>query len=105
MRVGVLPCLLALHGVSMAQADPAQIAQGRALFTQQAVPSCTVCHTLNDAGSQGAVGPVLDDLKPDAARVLKALQNGIGVMPSFAATLSDAQMRALAAYVSTVSGK
>lgn len=86
-----------------AAGDAAQLALGKRLFTQQATPPCAVCHTLKDAGSQGTVGPVLDDLKPDAQRVLSALRNGIGVMPSFAATLSEEQMLALAAYVATAS--
>ena len=46
---------------------------GKKLFTTLAVPACAVCHTLKDAGAEGAVGPVLDELKPDAARVSKAL--------------------------------
>lgn len=95
---------LLLNSLACSAADDAtQLALGKLLFTQQATPPCAVCHTLKDAGSQGAVGPVLDDLKPDAPRVLAALRNGIGVMPSFASTLSEEQMLALAAYVSTAS--
>jgi mono/diheme cytochrome c family protein len=63
-----------------------------------------VCHTLKDAGSEGAVGPVLDELKPDAARVANALRNGLGNMPSYKAVLSDAQIKALAQYVAKASG-
>jgi cytochrome c6 len=85
-------------------ADDAQFAQGRALFTKDAVPLCAACHTLQDAGSQGAIGPVLDELKPNAPRVEKALRNGIGNMPSFSGILSDVQIRALARYVSKASG-
>ena len=58
-------------------ADTSQLALGRELFTKTAVPACAVCHTLADAGASGAVGPVLDELKPDAARVAKALRGGI----------------------------
>ncbi len=85
-------------------ADAEQVALGRRLFTQEAQPSCALCHTLHDAGSAGAVGPVLDELKPDARRVAAALRNGIGAMPSFAEKLSEAQIQALAAYVSKASG-
>lgn len=85
-------------------ADAEQMALGRRLFTQEAQPSCTLCHTLQDAGSAGAVGPVLDELKPDARRVATALRNGIGAMPSFAEKLSEAQIQALAAYVSKATG-
>ena len=65
---------------------------------------CKSCHTLKDAGSEGAVGPVLDELKPDAARVANALRNGLGNMPSYKATLSEAQIQAIAAYVAKASG-
>ncbi len=87
-----------------ADADSELLAQGRALFLQGAVPPCAVCHTLKDAGSSGAIGPLLDELQPDADRVVSAMKNGIGLMPSFRTTLDDAQMRALARYVSKASG-
>jgi len=67
------------------------------------VPPCALCHALKDAGTSGAVGPVLDDLQPDAARVVAALKNGIGAMPSYKATLSEAQMQALGRYVEKAS--
>lgn len=76
---------------------------GKDLFTKTAVPACALCHALKDAGAEGAVGPSLDELKPDAARVAKALRNGIGQMPSYKATLTEAQIAALAAYVNKAS--
>jgi len=82
--------------------DPAYIA-GKSLFLK-AVPACSICHTLNDAQSEGAVGPVLDEIKPDAQRVAKALRNGLGNMPSYGAKLSNSQIEALARYVSKASG-
>jgi len=82
--------------------DPAYLA-GKALFLK-AVPACAICHTLNDAGSEGAVGPVLDEIKPNAQRVVKALRNGLGSMPSYGSKLSDSQIEALARYVSKASG-
>ncbi|WP_431310418.1 c-type cytochrome [Limnohabitans lacus] len=71
---------------------------------QGAVPACALCHALKDAGAEGAVGPSLDELKPDAKRVATALRNGIGQMPSYNGKLSDAQIAALAAYVAKASG-
>jgi sulfite dehydrogenase len=85
-------------------ADASPLALGRELFTKTAVPACALCHTLADAGAAGAVGPVLDELKPDAARVAKALRGGIGAMPSYQDKLSDAQIAALAAYVAQATG-
>jgi len=84
--------------------DSAQFALGKKLFLQGVVPSCAVCHTLQAAGAEGAVGPVLDELKPDAARVEKALRNGLGQMPSYRDKLDDAEIAALALYVSKASG-
>lgn len=84
--------------------DPAVLARGRALFVKEAAPPCALCHTLKEADASGAVGPVLDEIQPDAARVATALRNGIGAMPSYKATLKEEQIAALAQYVSKVSG-
>lgn len=89
---------------SYAADDAAQMALGKKLFTTLAVPACALCHTLKDAGAEGAVGPIFDELKPDAARVAKALRDGLGSMPSYKASLSEVQITALARYVSKASG-
>ena len=89
---------------ALAADDTAQMAIGKKLFTTAAVPACAVCHTLKDAGSSGEVGPVLDELKPDASRVAKVLRDGLGNMPSYKEVLSVAQIAALARYVSKASG-
>ena len=88
-----------------AQAQEEALAQGRRLFTTEVQPSCTVCHALKDAGSTAEIGPPLDELKPDAGRVARALRNGVGVMPSFREKLSEAQIEALASYVARVAGR
>ena len=94
--------LLALCGAVHA-ADPAELERGKRLFgTVQ--PACATCHTLAAAGSEGQVGPVLDELRPDAARVLRALRSGIGIMPSFAERLSEQDLRALASFVAHSTG-
>lgn len=84
--------------------DAAKMSLGKKLFLTTSVPACALCHTLKDAGSEGAVGPVFDDLKPNAARVSKALQDGLGAMPSYKTTLSKVEIDALAYYVSRASG-
>jgi mono/diheme cytochrome c family protein len=76
---------------------------GKKLFNQTAVPACALCHTLAHAGAQGAIGPDLDELKPDSSRVEKALRNGIGQMPAFKG-LSEEQIKTLAKYVSVSTG-
>lgn len=89
---------------TLAADERAQLTLGKKLFTQGVAPSCSVCHALQDAGAEGAVGPVLDELKPDAARVAKALRNGLGQMPSYTDKLTEAEIAALALYVSRASG-
>ncbi len=84
--------------------DEKTLALGKTLFNTKAVPACAICHTLRDAGSTGEVGPVLDEIKPTALRVLTALKTGIGQMPAYANTLSDVEMKALALYVSKATG-
>jgi sulfite dehydrogenase len=101
---------LALAGAAFfaapAQADPAaQVDAGRKLFKGGAQPACAICHTLKDAGSEGAVGPVLDELRPDEQRVATALRNGLGAMPSYKALLTEEQIATLARYVSSVAGR
>lgn len=93
-----------LCGTAASAADEAaQMALGKQLFITGATPACAICHTLKDAGSEGAIGPVFDDLQPDAARVSKALHDGLGAMPSFKDSLTEAQIAALALYVSRAS--
>ena len=96
--------LLVPGAARAAPGDAAETAMARELFTKGAVPPCALCHTLKDAGAVGAVGPILDELQPDAARVVTALKNGIGAMPSYRATLNEAQMQALGRYVAKASG-
>ncbi|KQV99883.1 cytochrome c [Rhizobacter sp. Root1221] len=96
--------LLALAAAPVLAAGD-DLAVGKALFVNGAVPACAVCHTLKDAGTTGEVGPVLDELKPSADRVAAALRNGVGLMPSYKDSLTDAQIRAIARYVASVSGR
>jgi sulfite dehydrogenase len=94
---------LALAGMAGAAAA-ADAELGRKVFLELAKPPCATCHTLADAGSSGPIGPVLDELKPDAQRVEAAVRNGLGVMPAYEGSLSDEQIEAVAAYVAKASG-
>jgi cbb3-type cytochrome c oxidase subunit III len=69
------------------------------------VANCGSCHTLADAGTSGKVGPNLDQLKPAFARVQRQVINGGSIMPAFKGKLTDAQIKAVSKYVSSVAGK
>ena len=67
--------------------------------------NCGSCHTLKDAGTNGNVGPNLDQLKPPLQRVQRQVINGGGGMPAFKGVLTAAQITAVAKYVASVAGK
>ncbi len=74
---------------------------GKAQFAS----TCGGCHTLKAAGTSGSVGPNLDQLKPDAARVKTAIARGgagTGQMPPN--LLSGADADQVAAYVAKAAG-
>lgn len=74
---------------------------GKKIFQSQ----CASCHTLKAAAATGTVGPNLDQLKPSDARVTRQVTNGGAVMPAFKAVLSQAQIAAVAKFVSSSAGK
>jgi mono/diheme cytochrome c family protein len=76
-------------------------AAGKQVFTS----NCGGCHTLADAGTNGQVGPVLDELKPDKATVQRQVENGGDKMPAFKDKLSAEQIDQVATYVSSVAGQ
>ncbi|MDO6441287.1 MULTISPECIES: cytochrome c [unclassified Marinobacter] len=103
MRKTALLLAVSLTGLS-SLAHASDFETGKQVFTQDAQPSCTICHTLSDAGSAGAIGPNLDDLKPSREQVINAVTGGVGIMPAFNESLSAEQIRAVAQYVATASG-
>jgi mono/diheme cytochrome c family protein len=90
---------------------PSNLQEGKDLF----VTNCGACHTLAKAGTDGVVGPNLDELlappsasAPDPTtikpRVLSAIENGIGGrMPK--GVLSGQQADEVATFVSQVAGQ
>ena len=76
--------------------------EGKLIFTQ----SCGTCHTLQDAGTNGQVGPGPGSGQARHKRVLAAIKNGglgSGTMPANIVTGKEAQD--VAEYVSSVAGK
>lgn len=90
---------------------PSNLQEGKDLF----VTNCGACHTLEKAGTDGVVGPNLDELlappsasAPDPTtikpRVLSAIENGVGGrMPK--GVLSGQQADEVANFVSQVAGQ
>jgi cbb3-type cytochrome c oxidase subunit III len=70
-----------------------------------AAAGCGSCHTLAAAGTNGTIGPNLDQAKPDHALVVDRVTNGKGVMPSFSGRLSAEQIQAVADYVTQSAGR
>jgi mono/diheme cytochrome c family protein len=90
---------------------PSSLEEGKQLF----VTNCGACHTLAKAGTDGVVGPNLDELlappsptPPDPKtvqpRVLSAIENGVGGrMP--AGILTGEQAETVANFVSQIAGR
>ena len=72
--------------------------KGKDIFLNIAV--CSTCHTLADAGSDGQIGPNLNDIRPDKMIVVIAVTNGIGIMPAYEGQLTLEEIEAVAHYVS-----
>jgi mono/diheme cytochrome c family protein len=69
--------------------------KGQQVFTE----NCGSCHTLSRAGTNGQVGPNLDDVKLKPADVEAIVRSGSGAMPSFEGRLSNAQITEVAKFV------
>ena len=83
------------------QGGGASATDGKSIFAA----NCASCHTLKAAAATGTIGPNLDDLKPSFARAKKQVINGGGAMPPFKGKLTDAQIDAVARFVSQFAGK
>lgn len=97
--IGTVALISAMAFIPVASANDDE---GKLLFLKGATPACAICHALEAAGAAGAVGPSMNELKPDAARVLNALKNGIGQMPAYSG-LTPEQMKILSEYVAKAS--
>lgn len=75
---------------------------GRQLYLEGTQPQCGVCHTLEEAGTSGGIGPNLDNLQPTEEAVRAAVRDGVGVMPAFSDSLSQEEIEAIANYVVSV---
>ena len=60
---------------------------------------CGSCHTFEDAGSTGTIGPNLDDSSADFEAAAEQIRTGGGGMPAFEGQLSEQEIADVAAYV------
>ena len=70
-------------------------AAGQEIF----VANCGSCHTLEQAGTTGTVGPNLNDSSFDQDAVEVQVTNGGGGMPAFGGQLSEEEIQNVAAFV------
>jgi mono/diheme cytochrome c family protein len=76
-------------------ATKTEAVDGKAVFSD----TCGSCHTLSAAGTNGSVGPNLDDVSLDAAAIEAIVRDGRGGMPAFGDKLSDDEISAVAQFV------
>jgi cytochrome c553 len=80
------------QGGGGAAGDPAA---GEAIFTS----NCGSCHTLQEAGTSGTIGPNLDESTIDEAGAVQQITEGGGGMPAFEGQLSEKEIQDVAAFV------
>ena len=96
--INIIYCIFALILLSFQNIKADDLFdQGKKIFLGDG--NCATCHTLQDANSNGNIGPNLNEIRPDIARVLSAVTNGIGVMPAYEGQLSTEEIKAVANYV------
>ena len=61
--------------------------------------NCGSCHRFGPAGTNGTVGPNLDETTMSLAEIVDQISNGGGGMPPFKGTLNEEQIRSLARYI------
>jgi mono/diheme cytochrome c family protein len=95
--VGEVPTTAAPSAADLpALALKGDAANGKAVFASS---GCGSCHTLAAAGSNGAVGPNLDQSKPSYELVVTRVTKGQGAMPAFSDRLKAQEIADVAQYV------
>jgi mono/diheme cytochrome c family protein len=115
LLLGVGIPALALSKEGSEGSSPENVASNLQTGKDLFVTNCGACHTLAEAGTDGVIGPNLDDLlaPPSASapdpntikpRVLSAINNGVnGRMPK--GVLTGQQADQVATFVSQVAGQ
>jgi cbb3-type cytochrome c oxidase subunit III len=99
--VDVAAYVAAVAGQGGTAKPPSQLGNdGKTIFQAE----CASCHTLAAAAAHGTIGPNLDQLKPSETIAQHQVEVGGGVMPAFKGKLTDAQITAVAKFVSSSAG-
>ena len=96
MKKTLLILICFILSATFLRADP-KMELGLEVYNNKAM--CGPCHTLQDAGSAGNIGPNLDQLKPSMDQIIYVVTNGIGSMQSWDGILSREEIEAVAYYV------
>jgi mono/diheme cytochrome c family protein len=91
------PQVVAEDESATSDAGAADAADGHLVFTG----TCGSCHTLSAAGTSGTLGPKLDGISLDAAKIEGIVRDGKGRMPGFHGALTDGEVAAVAAFVAS----
>ncbi len=93
------------EGGEPAATEPVEGGEGDAAAGETVfVANCGSCHTLEEAGTSGAVGPNLDDSTLDLDGVVEQVTNGGGAMPAFGGQLSEEEIQNVAEFVVAAQG-
>ena len=98
----IILILFLLTSSSLASAD-SKMELGLEVYNNKAM--CGTCHVLQAAGSDGNIGPNLDQLKPSLDQIIYAVTNGIGVMQAWENILTSEEIEAVAYYVFSSTNK
>ena len=98
------PAATETHARTDTQAEPPAEGDPEAGARVFAAAGCGGCHTLEEAGSSGAIGPSLDGLRLELDAVVRQVTEGGGGMPPFRDRLSEEEIRDVAAFVVEASG-
>ena len=94
--VKILFILISIIFIKSVNADE-KMKLGLEVYNEKAM--CGTCHILKAAGSDGEIGPNLDQIKPQKEKIAYTVTHGIGVMPAFDDTLTVEEIEAVSYYV------
>ena len=96
MKQITLILIFLIFSYNLVFADP-KMELGLEIYNNKA--QCGTCHTLQASGSEGQIGPNLDELNAQIPQIIYSVTHGIGVMPAWEGILSYEEIEAVAYYV------